>query len=409
MRILFFSHYFPPEGNAPASRVSALAQHWVNAGHEVTVITCVPNVPNGVPYEGYKNKLWQVEDWKGVRVVRVWTFLAPNKGTVKRTLNYVSYMFTAFLAGLFVKRPDIIVATSPQFFCGWGGALAAKFRRRPMILEIRDIWPESIQAVGAVQNRMALKILAWLEHGLYKSAKHIVTVGEGYRQKLLERQVPAEKMTIISNGVDRDQFTLREASPALKAKYGLEGAYVCSYIGTVGMAAGLEVVLRAATKLKAAKRNDIKFLIVGDGAALESLKTAAAQAGLDNVVFTGRQPKETMPDYLATTDVCLVHLKKQDLFTTVMPSKIFEALAMVRPVILGVKGFAAEFLQRSGGGVCIEPEDEDALLAELEKMRANPAAAKAEAGKGREFVMKNFDRGVLAQQYLQLLERQAKN
>lgn len=407
MKILFFSHYFPPEGNAPASRVSALCQHWAAAGHEVTVITGVPNVPSGIPYEGYQNRIWQEEPWRGVRVVRVWTYLAPNKGTVRRTMNYVSFMVSGFLAGLRVARPDILVATSPQFFCGWAGALAARFRRRPFVLEVRDIWPESIQAVGAVSNRLALRVLAWLERRLYGSARHIVTVGEGYRQKLRERGVPAKKLSIISNGVDREQFTPREAPHELREKHALNGSFVCSYIGTVGMAAGLEVVLRAARKLKAEAGGGIRFLIVGDGAALERLKATAAEQGLDNVVFTGRQARERVPDYLAASDACLVHLKKQDLFTSVMPSKIFEALAMARPVILGVKGFAREFMRRSGGGVGMEPEDEEGLLAAIGQLRENPGQARAEAEKGREYVVRHFDRSALAREYAQLLERVA--
>jgi len=186
MNILFFTHYFPPEGNAPATRVYELCRRWVKAGHTVTVITGVPNVPNGVVYDGYRNRLRQEENVAGIRVIRVWTYLAPNKGKGRRIVNYLSYMFSAILCGMFVKRPDVIIATSPQFFCGWAGAVVSRLRRLPFILEVRDIWPESIEAVGAMSNRSLLRFLERLELRLYAAADHIVTVGEGYKQKLME-------------------------------------------------------------------------------------------------------------------------------------------------------------------------------------------------------------------------------
>jgi glycosyltransferase involved in cell wall biosynthesis len=405
LRILFITHYFPPEGNAPASRVSALCRRWVKAGHQVTVLTGVPNVPNGVPYEGYRNRIRQEEIIDGIRVIRVWTYLAPNKGTIRRTLNYVSFMISAVLAACFIPKPDIILATSPQFFCGWAGAIASFLRRLPFVLEIRDIWPESIQAVGALTNRLILAWVASLERRLYTTAIHVVTVGEGYKLKLIERGVPSTKISIISNGVDREQFVPREPPSALNARFASNGTFICSYIGTVGMAAGLEVVLHAARMLQAQGRSDIHFLIVGDGAALDNLRKTASEQQLDEfITFTGRVPKERVADYFALTGACFVHLRKQDLFKTVMPSKVFESLAMARPVILGVQGFAAEFLRKSGGGICIEPENPHALLQALDQLRANPNLRQSMAETGRNYVLKFFDRDALAEEYLGLLQ-----
>jgi len=405
LRILFFSHYFPPEGNAPASRVSALGRRWAELGHTVTVITGVPNVPTGIPYEGYRNRLWQKEEFCGIKVIRVWTYLAPNKGVMRRTLNYLSFMLSGWVAGLLTTKADVVVATSPQFFCGWAGAVVARLRGVPFVLEIRDLWPESIQAVGAMSNRLALGVLAWLERKLYSIAQHVVTVGEGYRQKLIERTVADSKITVISNGVDREFFVPRKASEGSKERYGLKGCFVCSYVGTVGMAAGLEIVLRAAKRLREGAVTQVRFLIVGDGAAHDALKQEARQQSLTNVIFAGRQPKEQIPELLALSDVCLVHLKKQDLFETVMPSKIFEALAMERPIILGVKGRAADFLRTSGGGICIEPEDDQALLNALDTLRSDPVLARSMGQKGRAYVLERFDRNTLSRDYIKLLQR----
>ena len=187
MHVLFFSHYFPPEGNAPASRTYENCRRWVAAGHRVTVITCVPNQPDGVAYAGYRNRLRQREQLDGIEVVRVWTYLAANRGTVRRVANYVSYMLSALLFSLFLPRPDIVVATSPQFFCGWAGVIAAHVRRVPLVLEIRDLWPDSIAAVAALRNQALLGFLEQLESWLYQAADHIVTVGEGYREELLRK------------------------------------------------------------------------------------------------------------------------------------------------------------------------------------------------------------------------------
>ncbi|MBN1664249.1 MAG: glycosyltransferase family 4 protein [Deltaproteobacteria bacterium] len=408
MRILFFSHYFPPEGNAPASRTHENASRWVKAGHQVTVITCVPNCPDGVVYEGYKNKLYQREFIDGIDVRRVWTYIAANEGTVKRILNYVSYMASAILFSFFVRRPNVIIATSPQFFCGWAGAISSFLRRIPFILEIRDIWPESIVAVGALRKSLLTRFLEWMELKMYASADHIVTVGDGYRRKLLQKGVAEDKLSVVMNGINRDLFEPREPDAALKSKWKCDGKYICSYSGTIGMACGLTIMLDAAEKLKERGIDDILFMLIGDGAMRKELTAQALQRGLDNVIFTGRQPKEMMPAFLSITDVSLVHLRKSDLFTTVMPSKIFEASGMAKPIINGVEGFAAEFIQNAGAGINIEPEKSDQLIDALLKMKNNPVVSQSCGMSGRAYVTTFFDRDKLAQDYLNVIEKVAK-
>jgi glycosyltransferase involved in cell wall biosynthesis len=404
LRILFLTHYFPPEGNAPATRVFELSRRWVNKGHRVTVITGAPNVPDGKVYEGYRNRLWQTEEMAGIHVIRVWTYLAANQGTLRRIANYLSFMLSAALAGCLTPKPDLIIATSPQFFCGWVGAFLARLRRRPFILEIRDLWPESIKVVGALRNPRLLAFLEWLEQRLYAAADHIVTVGWGYHQRLRERGAPVPKLSVIPNGVDGVQFAAHPTGASIRERYGLNGNFVCSYIGTAGLACGLDVVLRAAAKLNQRQAARVRFLIVGDGALLAKLRTGVQSAGLRNVVFTGRQPKEAMPEFLAASDACLVHLNRRELFTTVMPSKIFDALGMCRPVILGVEGFAADFIRRSGGGICIEPDNEDELISAIDRLSSDPVWARSMGQAGHDYVIKHFDRDDLAQQYLDRIQ-----
>ena len=405
MKVLFLSHYFPPEGNAPASRVHALAKRWVAAGHEVQVITGAPNAPNGVVYEGYRNRLCRTQEVDGIRVTRVWTYLAANRGKVRRVFNYLSFFVSALLAGLFVRRPDVVIATSPQFFCGWAGAWVAKIRRLPFILEVRDIWPASIVAVGAMRRNRLVALLQYLERRMYAAADHIVTVGGCYKDAILQRGVPSEKITVVMNGVDTDIFRPQEPDLQLKRQLGLNGELVCAYVGTIGMACGLGVVLRAAERLRRMQRTDIRFVLVGDGAVRAQLQAEADRMGLTNVTFTGLQPKSRIPAYLSVADACLVHLRKSELFEAVMPSKIFEAAGMAKPIIIGVRGFAQRFVLDAGAGVAVEPENENELIDALVQLGDSPARRAACGASGYQYVTSHYTRDVLADKYLRLIHR----
>lgn len=408
MHILFLSHYFPPEGNAPASRVHACARRWVEQGHEVTVITCAPNVPGGVVYPGYRNRLVQREVIDGITVIRVWTLLAANQGTMKRVLNFLSFMVGATCNGLFRQRPDVLVATSPQFFCGWAGLVLARLKRVPFVLEIRDLWPESILAVGARLPRPVLRLLEWMEQRMYRGCDRLVTVGQGYHDRLLGKGVPAGKMNIIMNGVDTRLFQPRDPDPDFLEQWGLTDRFVCSYVGTIGMACGLDVVLAAARRLKAEGNTQVVFLLVGDGAARARLQEEARSGQLDNIVFTGRQDKALIPDFLAASQACLVHLRDTELFSTVMPSKIFEAAGMARPIIIGVRGQAMDIVLEAGAGLTMAPESVDDLLTALETLVADPDRGRFMGEAGRAYVHAHYERNRLADTYLALLEETAK-
>ncbi|HZR71099.1 MAG TPA: glycosyltransferase family 4 protein [Burkholderiales bacterium] len=408
MRILFLTHYYPPEGNAPANRVHALCRRWARDGHDVTVVTCAPNVPSGVVYDGYRNRIRQRETIDGVRVVRVWTYLAPNEGTVRRIANYLSFMASGALAAAAEARPDVVVATSPQFFCGWAGAIVSRIRRVPFALEIRDLWPESIVTVGAMRKSALVRLLERLERRLYASASEIVTVGEGYRDRLLERGVDPTRLSVIPNGVDREVFAPRPPDRALRERLGFGDRFACAYVGTVGMAAGLDVVLRAGRLLAERGRQDVVLAVVGDGAERRALAERAAREGIPNVVFTGRLPADVMPALLASVDACLVHLRAAELFTTVLPSKIFEAAAMSRPIVLGVRGHAERLVRAAGCGLCIAPEDASALADAVVRLADDPALA-AELGEaGRQYFTARYDRDALARRYVEMLARLAR-
>jgi colanic acid biosynthesis glycosyl transferase WcaI len=396
MHVLFLSHYFPPEVNAPATRTYEHCRRWVAAGHRVTVITCAPNCPTGVVAAGYKNS-WLSREWvDGIRVLRVWTWLSPNKGFLGRTINYLSYMLCATLCAMWVRKVDAIVATSPQFFCGWAGVFGRWILRRPLLLEIRDIWPESIVTVGAMKRSPVMRVLEVLERRMYITAKQIVTVGDGYRDQLIRRGVPEEKIAVVPNGVDVSQFVPEQPARQVRSQWRGDGRFVCAYIGTVGMAHGLEVIVRAARKLKEAGRDDVVFWIVGDGAERSRLENVCHAEALDHVVFTGLVPKSKIAEVIASCDACLVHLRKTELFETVIPSKIFEIMAMNVPIVMGVNGQAQRIVLSGRAGLAMTPEDEESLLAGIDMI----ARDRASYSHGRDYVARHYDRNVLAQRLL---------
>lgn len=403
MHILFLSHYFPPEVNAPATRTFEHCRQWVRDGHQVTVVTCAPNCPTGVVFSGYRNAWKSVETIEGIRVVRVWSLVSANEGFLRRILNFVSYMLTAVWQALWIRKVDVVVATSPQFFCGWAGVLVHWLKRTPFVLEIRDIWPESIVTVGAMRRSLAIRILEKLERWMYAAAGHIVTVGDGYRDKLLERGVPEAKITVVPNGVDTNAWQPRPMNADLRRQWNGEGKFVCSYIGTVGLAHGLQVVLKAAKTLKEAGRDEVTFWILGDGAQRAELEAEAKSLDLDNVVFTGLVPKAQVAEALASSDASLVHLKGTELFGTVVPSKIFETMAMNVPIIMGVVGQARNIVLRANAGVPMTPDDPASLLTAIDRIHESPMGYST----GRRYVSQEYDRQILAERMLQCLNEAA--
>ena len=407
MKIVFFSHYFPPEGNAPASRTHEHCKRWVAAGHDVTVVTCAPNVPDGVIYEGYKNRIWPQRDKiDGIKVIRVWTYVAANSGGARRILNYLSYLLSAtFCFLLFVRRPDLVISTSPQLFCGLTGSIASWLKWCPFLLEVRDIWPESIVTVGAMKKGILFRFLETIERWMYLSANHIVAVGNGYRDNILSKVDVADRISVITNGVDLDSFPPSSPSQSFRDKYELKGKFTCAYVGTIGMAHGLSVVAEAGARLRELGRDDVAFCLVGDGANRDVVEQEVFKAKVTDLVkFTGRLPKKDMPMVLATADCLLIHLRKSDLFATVIPSKMFEAMAMQKPIIMAVQGESADIVRQSGAGICIASEDAKQLVDALLKICDDKALYQSLCEGGRDFVGQHYTRDALAAEYLKIIE-----
>ncbi|WP_437673364.1 glycosyltransferase family 4 protein [Sorangium sp. So ce131] len=405
MRILYVSPYFPPEPGAPAARVSELARAWRRAGHEVTVLTGMPNHPTGVIPPDYQGRIRIEEDFHGVRVLRTWIYAAANRGKVRRSLAYGSFALSALtLAQLGLPQADVLIATSPQFLSAAAGYGIATLRRLPFVFEVRDLWPESIVAVGALPaDHAVVRGLTRVEEHLYRVADEIVVVTQRFRERLVERGVPAEKIEVIRNGVDLGRFTPTSRDTPLRARLGFGDRVVVAYVGTHGMAHGLSAVLDVANGLRA--RDDIRFLFVGEGAERASLEARARELGLPNATFLGALPRDLIPEVYATADICLVPLRNAELFQTVIPSKIFEILAMARPIVISVDGEARSIVEEARAGVFAPPEDVPAMTEAIVDLASDPAKRGRMGEDGRAYVIRSFDRDTLARDYVDLLER----
>lgn len=405
MHILFLSHYFPPEVNAPASRTFEHARLWVKEGDvRVTVLTNNPNHPNGVLYPGYENRWSTREKIAGVEVHRVKTYLAPNAGFARRTLNYLFYMLAAVIHAMCVPKPDVLVATSPQFFCAVAGYFVSRMKRCPFIFELRDLWPESIVTVGAMRQSPFVRLLEKLELFLYRKSACVVALTDAFRENLISRGISASKIQIIKNGVDLSFFYPRVAPVELVHNLRAEGNFVVSYIGTIGMAHAVDKIVAVAERLSDIP--EILFLVVGEGAQKKAVQKMIHQKGLNNIKVLPGVSKEQVRDYYASTDLNLVTLRNTPLFRTVIPSKIFEIMAMARPILCAVDGECRQIIELACSGVFVEPEDVEQMTKAIKGLRQRRGRLIAMGESGRKFVEAYFDRSEIAKNYLSLLRKE---
>lgn len=406
MNILYVSQYYPPEMGAPSARVSELAQHWSAAGHEVTVLTGFPNHPTGVLDPSYRKRfhrlVWR-EKLKGVNVFRTWLWPLPNRKTAERILNYSSFFFSACIAGSFVERPDVVIATSPQLLVGLAGWWIATMKRVPLVFEVRDLWPESLMAVGVgSKNSVLHRSLRAIAGFLYRNSEHIVVVTSPVKDLLInEWKAPPAKISVVENGVETDLFDATGGDEASQ-ELNLAGKFVVSYIGTLGMAQGLETMMDSAAQL-ADEIPEIVFLLVGEGAERKRLLDIVREKGLGNVRFLSQQARERIPAIINASDVCLVLLRKTALFKTGIPTKMLEFMSCGRPVILGVDGFARTLLEEASAGLYVEPENSRSLTDAIRQLYKDPELRQRLGANGRQSIVKNLSRKKTAELYLDVL------
>lgn len=403
MHLLFLSDNFPPEVNAPASRTFEHCREWVADGCRVTVITCAPNFPSGKLLAGYRNRLWQRETIDGIDVVRVWSYIAANEGFVRRIADYLSFMVTAAIAALFVRRVDVIVGTSPQFFTVCAAWVASACKRRPYVFEVRDLWPESIKAVGAMRPGPVLRWLERLELRLYRDAARVVTVTHAFRSNLEARGIDPERIEVITNGVDSRRFAPRPKDEALLDALGLRGRFVCGYVGTHGLAHGLETLLDAAEIVAG---RPVTILLLGDGARKAALVRAARDRELDNVLFLDPVEKDEVARYWSLLDTAIIHLRPDPLFESVIPSKLFECMGMGLPILHGVAGESARIVEEEGVGISFRSGDPKALADGILRLEADVGLRQRLARNGVAAAQR-YDRRELARRMLALVREVA--
>ena len=410
MKILYISQYFPPEMGAPAARASELAQHWARAGHEVSVLTGFPNHPTGVVPPEWRSRLRRLthhEKIAGADVFRTWLWPLPNRKAHERMRNYASFCISAALRGTFLPRPDVVIASSPQLLVGLSGWWIAFARQVPFVFEVRDLWPESLVAVGAgKENSLLHHALGAIAKFLYQHSDRVVVVSPAFKDHLMRHwYIPAEKISVVENGVETDLFAPAPsaANKLLRRELGAEGKVLICYIGTMGNAHGLETLLDAAAQLRQ-QNPEVLFLLVGEGAEKAKIKALAQSRGLANVHFFDQQPREKIPALISASDACLVLLKKTDVFKTVIPTKMLEFMSCARPVILGVDGQARQILEDAGAGIAIEPENSEALVNAISRLSADRELGTELGQRGREHIVRYFSRGRTAGKYIDVLQ-----
>ena len=390
MHIVYVSQYFPPEVAAPAVRVYELSRQWVRMGHRVTVLTGFPHHPTGVVPKRYRGYLLKFENCEGIRVIRTWLYAAPNVGVFRRSLCYLSFMISAIITGLlYIRRPDVVIATSPQLLVGVAGWLIAKLKRCPFIFEVRDLWPEALVAVGLSKLGLFISVLKRLARFLYTHSSAVVTVTKRFQKKI---QAQTNRLVYyLPNGVDKSLFLARRTRREAIRRIG--------YVGTIGMAHGLEALIDAAADL-----DDVEFHFWGEGARKQDLMNYAQTKKLRNVFFHNAVPRDKVPEIYNWLDICVISLRPTPIFADFLPSKLLEALACGVPVIAMLEGEGAEIAAKSGGAVVVPPGAVQELVKAINRLRNNPQTLNQMSSRGSEFVRKNFDRASLAKQYLSLLK-----
>jgi glycosyltransferase involved in cell wall biosynthesis len=407
VKILYVSQYFPPEMGAPAARAAELSRHWARMGHDVTVLTGFPNHPTGVVPEEWRSRLHHLrymETVDGVRVVRTWLWPLPNRKAHERIRNYASFCISAAVSGLVLHKPDVIIATSPQLLCALSGWWLAFWKRVPFVFEVRDLWPESLAAVGVGSEKTLLhRMLRAIARFLYRRAERVVVVAPAFKDHLVRYcDVPAAKIFTVENGVETDLFQFDPAATEVRKQLKIDDRFLICYIGTMGNAHGLDTLIAAAEELQAALPN-ATFLLIGEGAEKERIVRLAAGRGLANVQFLGQQPRERIPAYVSAADLCLVMLKKTELFKTVIPTKLLEYMACERPVVVAVDGQARQIVEEAGAGVYAEPENSKALVKAILTLAADPESRRQMGASGRQYIVNKFSREKTARDYTAVL------
>lgn len=405
MRIIFLTQYFPPETGAPQNRLFATAKSLQRRGAEVTVLTAMPNYPDNRVQQDYRGRLYMHEVLDGLPVHRAWIFVSASRGIVARLCNYFSFVLSALFVGLFkLKRSDVLFVESPPLFLGITAMLLARAKRAKLVFNVSDLWPESAVQLGLVTNRTLINWSTRLEMRCYRRSALITGQTQGIVADISAR-CPDKRVMWVPNGVDFAAIGAANERGTGDARERLgigPSDLVLAYAGIIGHAQGLEVILQAADLLR--NHKDIHFLLLGDGPEKEKLKELRSTLGDVNVRFVDRMPRAELLALMRSIDAVVVPLRRNDLFKGAIPSKIFEALALCKPVLLGVEGEAKElFITQGRSGLAFEPENARALADAALKYHTERALIAEHGRNGERYVREHFDRERISERLWQAL------
>ncbi|WP_223592350.1 glycosyltransferase family 4 protein [Neobacillus bataviensis] len=403
MKLVVLSHYFPPEIGAPSARLYEMARHWVEVGHEVHVVTCFPNHPTGMIPDEYKGKKYMHEMLDGIHVHRNYVYATPNKGFIKKTLGHISFMFSSVLFSMRkIKKPDVVITSSPTFFSIFSGYWYSLRKKAPFVLEIRDLWPAAMIELGVMKKGAVTNILEKMELFFYRKSKKLIMVTKAFKDNVVYRGIDANKVHVITNGVNQEMFYPKDKNRSIIANYNLENKFVISYVGAHGISQNLNTILKVAKEL-AMKEKDIQFLFVGEGAEKDKLKNIVKEQQINNVTFIDSQPKEMIPEFYNASDLCLVPLKDIELFKTFIPSKMFEIMACGVPIVASLEGEAADILNQSKAAEVVKPDNAVEIKQAILKLKNDKSLYEFRKANGPAFVEQNYSRKKLAEKYLELI------
>jgi colanic acid biosynthesis glycosyl transferase WcaI len=401
MRILILAHNYYPELIGIAPLVTELAESLVQEGHEVQVVTAMPNYPERSIYLPYRGRLACIESRAGVRLIRHWVFIRPQPGLITRLTFELSNLCLSTLFSLQQPKADVILAVSPQLSSSLTAHLLQKLWGCPVVLNVQDLLPDAAIASGLLKNSILIAVSRWLEMFAYGKANAIVLISGQFVRSLVEKGIPAEKLWKIYNWVDTAFIRPMERQGPFREKLGLKDEFVVMYSGNIALTQGLETMIEAAKILQ--KHEDIRFVIVGEQKALDRLQVLITGYGLHNVRLLPFQPRTQLPQMLAAADVGLI-LQKEHVVDINMPSKTMVLMASGRPVIASVnhRGEVARAIEQSGAGVVVTPEDPQSLAQTILQLKANPDLAQVYGEKARAYACAHFDRCQSVKEYTQV-------
>lgn len=398
MKYLFLSLWYKPE---PVFKPHDFARELVARGHDVTVITGFPNYPAGRVYPGYRLRLWQSELIDGVQVIRIPHLIDRSQSALRRTLSYLSYSFVATLVGIIkIHKPEMIWT----YQIGLPGIMLGGVKKAPLVHEVQDLWPEWGQTMPKGVRRWLYALLGLQERHIYRRAAVVVTISEGFRKALLAKGAPSQRISVLANWASDNNFYPAEPDASLAKKEHLGERFCVMYVGNVGAAQALDVVVEAAVLLH--DTPEIEFVIIGDGVARQSLEDQVRNRGLTNIRFLGSRPQEQAAAYLAWADAALIHLKQNPVFEITIPSKTYAYLAVGKPILAAVAGDTARLIAESGAGVVCPPGDPQALAQAVRQLFALSQSERAAMGQaGRETFLSNYTRQALVDRYENLFRQ----